>query len=125
MKNTSPRVTGVTLIRSASLFPCEVLKVLLLRGLLPESRIDNGSGCSVKDIPHLGLAPGVMSLRREPVIRVHLYRQPVMGIDNLDQQRELIPVLLKDRLTNDVAHIYLRYLLQGVPLEKAVCHHGT
>src|SRR5690606_14255558 len=99
------------------------LQILLLRDLLPETGIYHRAGLRVNYIPHLSLAPGVVSLLRKPVVRMNLYREPVVRINDLDEQRELCAVPVVNRFTQQLVHVNLGYLLQGVALKVTVGNH--
>ena len=67
---------------------------IFLRCEVPvETGKEMGSLVGSHDIPHLGLALGVVTLCGQPVIRVNLDGEVGLGIDELDEQREYIAVL--------------------------------
>ena len=64
------------------------------------------NGCpfvGFEDIPHLGLSILHAALLRQFVVGVHLYREPVVGVDNLHQQREIDAEMVKVLLTDELA----------------------
>ena len=56
----------------------------------------------VDHIPHLGLAQAVVALHGQLVARVNLHTQVALGIDNLDEQRELAAIVLVHLLAHKV-----------------------
>ena len=81
------------------------------------------NGCPIvgfEDIPHLGLSVLHAALLRQFVVGVHLYREPVVGVDNLHQQREIDAEMVKVLLTDELAHINLQGFVDGVVGQKAI-----
>lgn len=63
---------------------------VFVRGRLPrESRAQMGPFVGLYHVPHLGLAFRAVALPRQPVVGVHLDREVLPGVDELDEQRKL------------------------------------
>ena len=75
---------------------------------------------SLHHIPHLGLAIAQTSFFCQLVIGVYLHREPVISIDDLEQQGELFSILVEDALAHQVAHEGLHQVVDFVALEVAI-----
>ena len=98
----------------------DTLKILLTAYLTVESEAQLCSGVIVENIPHLGLTVCVMSLRRQLVVRMNLYRKDIRGVNEFYKQREFKPEFLIHRVANKVTHVNLYQLLDVVTRKFAV-----
>ena len=60
------------------------------RHLLRESRTEVRSFVGGHDVPHFGLALGLVALPSQFVVRMNLDREVLPGVDEFDEQRELL-----------------------------------
>ena len=74
------------------------LHIIFLRNLLAQACEQMCSRCGIYHIPHLRLALAAVPLLRDLVVRVHLYAQVLLCIDELDEQGELPSVQFVQRL---------------------------
>ena len=74
-------------------------------------------------IPHFGFPERVVAFGSQFIVRMHLYREVVVGINQLNQQRKLLAKLFEDPFANQVPHVDFNQFLQVVPFQRAVGHH--
>ena len=99
------------------------IQVLLLRNPLFETDIEATAFVRIHHIPHLGFTVGAMAQRSQFIVGMHLHREVVLRVDELDQQREIVAAAVEHLLADEVAHIDLDQLRQGVVSKVAVGHH--
>ena len=75
-------------------------------------------------IPHLSFTVALLTFLSQFIVRMHLNRQPVVGIDNLNQQRKLFSVFVKHTLANQITHEGLHQVIYLVAFEVAVGNHA-
>ena len=75
-------------------------------------------------IPHFSFSIAYATFFSQFVIRMHLHRKPVVGIDNLQQQRELFAIFVEHGLAHQVAHEGLHEVIDFVALEIAIGHYA-
>ena len=90
------------------------------RHLAVEAHDEFGVFVGLHHIPHLGLAVAQTALLGQLVIGMHLHREPVVGVDDLQQERELLTIFVEDRLPHQVAHESLHQVVDLVALEVAI-----
>ena len=129
--NTSGRkeehVSGMHLIVSEDIGDGVVIHLFLIflrRDLLGEAAQEFGSLVRSHDIPHLGLSllprgyPG-----GQLISRMDLDREILLGIDELDQERELGPGLSHNLLSGEFRSILFHNVCQRLPGERAILDH--
>ena len=91
--------------------------------ILVEAHIYPGPRVGLKDVPGLVLAIGVVPVKGSIVVRMHLDRQAVVDIQQLDQYRELIPETLIVVVSDYLVHIGLNDIKQGIAVQPASVYH--
>ena len=69
--------------------------------------VNLGAHIGFEDIPHLGFTHTAMAFLREFVIGMHLNGEVLAGVDELDEQRELIAELLIDAVSDEKAFVLI------------------
>ena len=96
-------------------------EILLARnGTILETNVQCSSRLAACDVPHLGLAVRVVALHSKLVVGMHLNGEDIVAIEALDQKRERQAVAVVIMLADQIAHIDLDDLLDGVSLQKAI-----
>ena len=99
------------------------LLILFGSDLLFQAVIELGTGCRFQSIPHLCLATTLTLTMGNLVCRMHLDGEILTGIDELDQQRELIAEALVVLLTYQEFLLFSDKLVQAHTLKGAVGHN--
>ena len=71
-------------------------------------------------VPHLGLAVSQIALLGQLIIGVHLHREPVVGIDDLQQKWKLLSIFVEHALPHQVAHESLHEVVDLIALKVTV-----
>ena len=94
--------------------------ILFARHLLFKAVDYLGTLLCFNDIPHLGLAVFHSTFACQRVVGMHLYRQAVVRVNNLDKQRKIVAEVLIILLAYQFAHINLKGIIEGVALKESV-----
>ena len=99
--------------------------ILLGRYLLREAGEQVGAGLGIHHVPHLRLALGaVVPFGGQLVIRVYLDAQVGEGVDELNQQRELVSGVFIDVFSHQIGLVLFYQLGDGLSLQGAVGHYA-
>jgi len=93
--------------------------------ILVESHVDTGRRVGLEDVPGLGLAVGVVPVEGRLVVRMHLDGKPLLDIEQLDQDGELVAETLVVVLPDYLVHVGLDDIEERVVLQPAAFYHGT
>ena len=96
---------------------------LLRRNLTLESAIHLRPRLGIHDIPYLCLTERIISLYRHLIVRMHLHRQLVIYIKELDQKRKLTAIPLVHVLTHNSFEISLHKFTHGISCKPSVRNH--
>ena len=99
--------------------------VVLGRRLYGEAAIELSPWSRIYDVPHLGLPEGIVTLQAEGIIGMHLDREVVAGIDELDEQGEATAKALEDALTDELFAVGMDQFVEVLPSEWASCDDGV
>lgn len=86
---------------------CSKLFVLFGRDRAVETGVDFGADIGFEDIPHLGFTHTAMAFLRQFVIGMDLDGEVLTGVDELDEQRELVSELLIDAVTDEQTFVFV------------------
>ena len=118
------QVTLVRLVRSDDVLHrrvpvdsrgCSELLVFLGCDRALETGVNLGADIGFDDVPHLGFAETSVSFLRQFVIGVHLDGEVLAGVDELDEERELISELLIDAVANEESFVLIDELGEVEP----------
>ena len=101
------------------------LALVLLGGkLLLETGIEIGSRFGIDDVPHLGLPELIVFAKRHLVVRMHLNGEVFLGIDELDEQGQLVAILLGNGTTQDLLWHLTDDIDERLTRPSAIVHDG-
>ena len=92
--------------------------------LLVPTQIDGCIAFRGQHIPHLCFTKALLVLQRIVIIRVHLDREVIGRIDELQQQREVVSEYIVHFLAHEFIHIDLEKILQAIAGMGAIGHFG-
>ena len=72
-----------------------------------ETGVDFGADIGFEDIPHLGFSHTAMAFERQFVIGMHLDGEVLAGVDELDQEWELVSELLIDAVADEESFVFV------------------
>ena len=120
-------IAGVHFVLSQSIHDgaiCHFAGILLGGELLLESRVDKRFWLGIDNIPHLRFAAFAMHAVSHVVVGVDLHAQVIFGVNELDEDGQLIIVLLSDGLAEHGFGHLAYHLIQGIASPGAVGDDG-
>ena len=90
------------------------------RSVAAETADEACAGVGLHDVPHLGLAAGHAALLGEGVVGVHLNGEVLGGVDDFEEEGELVAEAVVDALADEVAHVDFDGFVERVVGQEAV-----
>ena len=83
-----------------------------------------GAGLCVDDVPHFAFAVGHIAEAREVVVGMDLYGEAVVGVDDFDEEWEVVAEVFVVFLADEVAHVDFKEFGEVVVGKRAVGDDG-